>query len=169
MKHVAGPDATRQEVKDRIREQLDNARGEDIEHVLSGVIDLAARLSLMVDVGKLNRGFVPGQKPLEWETGTLKDLVETRFANAVNLPLRVVRVKLDRLFTARNLERIVGLQVVWTDNISDHLRLMVDDTRVAIFHHVSFLEHHRTSSIFPPGFIDETLSTLVFEVRQSIM
>lgn len=114
----------------------------------------------MIDIGKLQHGFVPGQKPLLWETGSLKDLVQDRFAGLAILPRRVVRVKLDRLFTARNLERIAGLQIIWTDNISDHLRLMVDDTRIAIYHHVSFLEHHRSSPIFPAGFIEETLRTI---------
>jgi hypothetical protein len=114
----------------------------------------------MIDVGELKHGFVPGQKSLLWDHGTLKDVLEERFGLPTATPLRVVRVKLDRIFNARNLERIAGLQIVWTDNISDHLRLMVDDTRIAIFHHAFFLEHHKDNPIFPTGFIEETLRTL---------
>jgi len=71
----------------------------------------------------------------------------------------IIRVKLDRPFTARNLERIAGLKIVWTDNLPDHLRLMRDDTEVAIYHHASFLEHQKKSPIFPDGFIEETIQT----------
>ena len=76
------------------------------------------------------------------------------------MPMRVVRVKLDRIFTTRNLERIAGLQIIWTSNILDHLRLMVDDTRIAIYHHASCLEYHKNNPLFPQGFIDETIRTL---------
>lgn len=146
------------------RELLDaylrNLRPEDPEALLCESVDLAVRLWLMIDVGELKDGFVPGQRPLLWKRGLLRDLLEERFGLAIATPRRVVRVKLDRIFNARNLERIAGLKIIWTDNISDHLRLMVDDTRIAIYHHASFLEHHKDNPIFPPGLIEETLRTL---------
>jgi hypothetical protein len=71
----------------------------------------------------------------------------------------IIRVKLDRLFIARNLERIAGLKIVWTDNLSDHLRLMRDDTEVTIYPHASFLEHQKQSPIFPEWLIEETIQT----------
>lgn len=153
------PTMTREHLQDYLctKYQLDSRT--DDNQPLCDIIDLAVRLWLMIDVGKIQHGFVPGQKPLLWKSGPLKDLIQERFGSA-EVPSRVVRVKLDRLFTARNLERIAGLQIIWTDNISDHLRLMVDDTRIAIYHHVSFLEHHKSSSVFPDGFIEETLRTI---------
>jgi hypothetical protein len=39
---------------------------------------------------------------------------------------------------------MAGLEIVWTDNLADHLRLTDDDTKVHIFHHASFLEIQRT-------------------------
>jgi hypothetical protein len=47
-------------------------------------------------------------------------------------------------------------------NISDHLKLMYDDSRIAIFHHATFLKYHqnRKCQIFPAGFIEETIRTL---------
>ena len=87
----------------------------------------------------------------------LKNFVHGRFSPHVAIQ---ERVKLERGFNARNLERIGGLRIIWSSNIADHLRLTVDDTRITIFHHASFLECHRTNDIFPPGFIEETIRTL---------
>lgn len=42
------------------------------------------------------------------------------------------------MFTARNLERVAGIRVIWTSNLADHLHLEDDDTSVRIFYHVSF-------------------------------
>lgn len=52
-------------------------------------------------------------------------------------------VKLERLFTARNIERLADIQVIWTSNLADHLQLEDDDTKVRLFSHTSFLELHR--------------------------
>jgi len=144
----------------QLKNDLRNLRPQDSEVLLWESIDLAVRLWLMIDIGELKHGFVPGQKSLLWQHGPLKDVLERRFSTPPDISMRVVRVKLDRIFNARNLERIAGLQIIWTDNISDHLRLMVDDTRIAIYHHASSLEHHKDNPIFPPGFIEETLRTL---------
>jgi hypothetical protein len=44
-------------------------------------------------------------------------------------------VKLERLFTARNIERVADIQVIWTSNLADHLQLEDDDTKVRLFSH----------------------------------
>ena len=150
----------RKDIKNRILAQIPQPMPDDANDVVCEVIDLCVRLTFMIDVGKIQYGFVPGQRPLIWEDGSVKDFLQKHLGSATFAPLRIVRVKLDRLFTARNLDRIAGLQIVWTDNLTDHLRLMVDDTRVAIFHHASFLEANRESSAFPTGFVEETLQTL---------
>jgi hypothetical protein len=154
------PDLTRESLKDHLRERFPNLPPDNSEALICETIDLAVRLWLMIDVGELFHGFVPGQKSLSWERGVLKDLLVNYFSPPITMPMRVVRVKLDRIFTARNLERIAGLQIIWTSNILDHLRLMVDDTRIAIYHHASCLEHHKNNPLFPQGFIDETIRTL---------
>jgi hypothetical protein len=96
------------------REQLENdlrkKRKQASDALLRESIDLAVRLWLMVDIGELKHGFVPGQKSLLWEQGTLKEVLAKRFSVPTDAPVRVVRVKLDRIFNARNLERIAGLQ-----------------------------------------------------------
>jgi hypothetical protein len=52
-------------------------------------------------------------------------------------------VKLDRIFNARNLGRIAGIEVYWTNNLFDHLRLIDEDRKVAVFHYASFLKCQR--------------------------
>ena len=110
------------------------------EKALNGSINLTARLLLMIEVGTVEFGF-SGQTRLPWTTGTLQNCVEDHFGSA---PTLKDHVKLEKLFTARNLGRIAGLKIVWTDNLADHLRLIDDDRKVAIFHHASFLKHHAT-------------------------
>lgn len=154
------PDSTRERLKDNLRDRCLDPTPDNLEVLICEVIDLAVRLWLMINVGELQFGFIPNQISLRWERGTLQDCLVNHFGSPATMPTRVVRVKLDRLFTARNLERIAGLKIIWTSNILDHLRLTVDDTRIAIYHHASFLVRQRDNSIFPPGFIDETIRTL---------
>lgn len=99
------PKVTREQLGDYLRDQ----RPQDPEALLCESVDLAVRLWLMVDIGELRDVFVSGRKPLLWEQGVLKDLLEERFGLPTGSPERVVRVKLDRIFNARNLERVAGL------------------------------------------------------------
>lgn len=104
---------------------------------LNASVDLAARLILMVEIGNFRYSY-SGQAGLTWEHGSLRSFVTNQFK-----PARCMsrdHVKLGKIFTARNLEIIAGIQIVWTDNLADHLRLKEHDTQLAIFHHASFLE-----------------------------
>jgi len=47
---------------------------------------------------------------------------------------------MNKIFTARNIDRIGGIRIRWTNNLADHLRLSDDDGAVFIFHHASFLK-----------------------------
>lgn len=53
------------------------------------------------------------------------------------------RVKLEKIFNAKNLGQIAGIDIIWTDNIADHLRVSDEDQKVALFHHVCFLEYQK--------------------------
>lgn len=127
---------TRQQVINNLRSKLQSQSQNGSDASICEAIDLAARLWLMVDIGELLHSFVPTQKSLVWKDGTLENLLEDRFGLPAAIPMRIVRVKLDRIFTVRSLQRIAGLQIIWTDNLSDHLRLMADDRWIAIYHHV---------------------------------
>ena len=157
---------SRAEIQGHIRAiHSDNLPDDTDSHdaLLGEAINLGVRLLTMIDIGEMTHGFVPGQKSLLWDGGLLRKLVHDHFNSRSIIQ---ERVKLDRIFNARNLERIAGLQIVWTSNLADHLRLTVDDTRIAIFHHASFLDHQKSKSFFPPGFIEETLKTLALLLPQ---
>jgi hypothetical protein len=109
---------------------------------IDGSIDLAARLLLLVDVGDLKYGF-HGRNRLIWDRGSLKSLVHSYFNTAQSLQNE--HVKLEKTFNARNLIRIGGFKLEWTNNLADHLRILDDDEKiVAIFSNVSFLKVQAT-------------------------
>ncbi|KAK0736766.1 hypothetical protein B0T21DRAFT_384183 [Apiosordaria backusii] len=128
-----------------------------IEANSSRAIDLAVRNFLMMRIGKVPHSITSGT-PLEWTHGTLRQFVTNHF----NVPqeLSYTGIKLPRTFNAHSLERIGGVKIKWTDNLADHLRMLDDDERVAVFAHPSFLMLHSTSDFFPQGFIEETLRTI---------
>jgi len=101
---------------------------------------LAVRVLTMVDVGGLRNGIKLGQVSRNWTSGSLRDFMKSTFPRTKELS---DHVKLERLFTARNIERVADIQVIWTSNLADHLQLEDDDTKVRLFSHASFLELHR--------------------------
>lgn len=110
--------------------------GQEIDKITA----LAAQLWLMLDIGDVGQCFVPGSTQVRWQDGTLKEMISTIFSAKCELNSSV---KLEKLFTACNLERIGGIRVSWTSNLADHLLMKEDDTRVCIFHHATFLGLHK--------------------------
>jgi hypothetical protein len=101
---------------------------------------LAVRVLTMIDIGGLRNGIKLGQVSRNWTSGSLRDFIKSTFPCTNELS---DHVKLERLFTARNIERVADIQVIWTSNLADHLQLEDDDTKVRLFSHASFLELHR--------------------------
>ncbi|CZR37436.1 uncharacterized protein FPRO_02304 [Fusarium proliferatum ET1] len=122
----------RHDIKEELRENF-TALHDNEDEMLDNSIDLAASLLLMIS-----------------------------FCSFTSSQLAKENVKMEKIFTARNLCRIAGLDIVWTDNLVDHLRLTDDDCRVHVFHHASFLHVQQQSadSLLPKGLADETLQTL---------
>ncbi|KAK3395174.1 hypothetical protein B0H63DRAFT_499310 [Podospora didyma] len=125
--------------------------------MISRTTDLTARLFLMMSVGGLPHGIDSGTS-LRWNQGTIRQFVQQHF----DVPpiLSHEGVKLPKLFNAHSLVRMAGIKIEWTTNLADHLRMIDDDQKVSIFCHPSFLMLHKTSEIFPEGFVEETLQTL---------
>ncbi|KAJ4141787.1 hypothetical protein NW768_001005 [Fusarium equiseti] len=145
--------AKAQQTPDDIRQQV-GIQDDGHDHS----IDLAARLLTMVEIGNLSYAF-SGSRKVEWLGGSLEALLNQTFQPTPVLSPK--NVKLDRIFNAFNLGAIAGIDIIWTNNLADHLRLMNDDKSVAIFHHASFLKRQqRDSTLYSPEFLDETLNTM---------
>jgi hypothetical protein len=131
---------SRDEIRNWLKSTLP-APGCPTAEMIDGSIDLTARLLLMMDIGDLKFGFC-SQAQLLWIAGSLEDWLHEYSEEPQTLFHD--HVKLEMIFNARNLVRIAGFDIQWTDNLADHLRIMSeDDKKVAIFHQASFLEHQR--------------------------
>ncbi|KAJ3496222.1 hypothetical protein NLG97_g2815 [Lecanicillium saksenae] len=157
----------RRVVKDQLRGKL-TAPHENEDEILDNSIDLAASVLLMMNFCSYSYGF-SGRRWLNWNNGNSLHTLLREFFYDHCAEVRKDNAKLEKVFTAHNLTRIAGLEVVWTDNMLDHLRLTDDDQRVHIFHHASFLEVQKQSqnSLLPPGLADETLRTLALLIPSS--
>lgn len=105
------------------------------------VIDLAARLWLMVHVEHVRQG-VTFQTAITWRNGTLSDALSGHFHHQLIL---TDQVKLERVFNAMNLERMAGVNIQWTPNLVDHLRFVEDGKKpvLNVFFHATFLKHNK--------------------------
>ena len=140
-KQLQDPTATRASIELTVGSTLAEPKPSNAEEVVECSIDLVARLMLMMDVGGLQYGY-SGRPHLTWTAGSLEEFVHDYFDDAQILDHKNVR--LEATFTARNLGRIAGIQVEWTDNLADHLRMTDEnDRKVAIFHHASFLKQRQ--------------------------
>lgn len=136
--HLLEDEPTQDEVKRKIRQTLTQQRPLDDENsMLDGSIKLAARLHSMVDIGPLDSE-VSGRISLLWKKGSLKDTVQAHFYASTNMDHDEALIETD--LTARNIASISGIEIVFTDNIADHLRLIARDRKLCIFHHVTFLK-----------------------------
>ncbi|KEF60828.1 uncharacterized protein A1O9_02390 [Exophiala aquamarina CBS 119918] len=151
--------------KERLRNQLRSRwaqpNPENLETAIDASIDLTARLVSMANIGMLQFGVSAGIK-LPWEGGSIQDLINGHFVRPGH---QEANARLERNFKGCNLNRNAGIKIVWTSNLADHLR--ITDEEVAVFHHASFLKHHRTSGLFPLEFVDETLQTLALLFPQN--
>jgi hypothetical protein len=142
VKLLRDPENTRESIKDTIkdieREMKMNSDLEISDEVTFNAIDLAARLSLMILVGDFRQVLHGGERTLVWREGQLRASLEADFCRTGLLERD--HVKLEKLFNGRSLERIAGIQIIWTSNLADHLRMQNDDRAVSIFHHASFLK-----------------------------
>jgi hypothetical protein len=126
--------------------QLDkkNRSNKVIEKMAIGSIRLVVRLMLMVDIGPIPDTRIQGRAHLEWqdEDKTLKEFLANHFVESCKL---LGNVKFGSEFTAYNIHRYAGLNIQWTDNLYDHLRLIEDETVLCIFHHATFLKWQNRS------------------------
>jgi len=127
-------------IKTSLCSKLDNPH-KDSEGFLDNAIDLAIRLYLMVYTGQVRRG-VTGQTPFVWKESSLKVAIAKQFQHQLVL---TDTVKFEKVFNARNVERIADVRIQWTPNLVDHLKFSEDGKKPVLnmFHHARFLEFHR--------------------------
>ncbi|KAF1933337.1 uncharacterized protein M421DRAFT_415674 [Didymella exigua CBS 183.55] len=154
---------SREDIRQRLRLKLTKSHDNEDE-LINRAIDLAATLLLMVDCTNVEYGF-NGHHQLEWEEGSLNDCVRLYLDSKPALGHE--GVKLPRIFNAKNLECIAGIEVLPTSNLLDHLRLTDDDTKLHVFHHMSYLKRQTKSAILPEALLEETQRTLSLLFPQS--
>ncbi|OAA73485.1 hypothetical protein ISF_00386 [Cordyceps fumosorosea ARSEF 2679] len=157
----------REAVKEYIRSKLTTLHMNEDE-IVENSIDLAASVLLMMNFCSYSSGY-SSRRALNWNnSSSLQALLQDYFHDGSGAETRE-NIRLEKIFTAHNLTRIAGLDVIWTDNMLDHLRLTDDDRRVHIFHHASFLEvqKHSPNSLLPSHLAEETLRTLALLLPSS--
>jgi hypothetical protein len=154
------PDTTRASIKELMRARLSAPMEAGAEDALSDVIDLAAGILSMTRIGSFRQIIGPSRTTLQWkDEESLMGFLSREFRMSPWDVRAMESVKLERLFTARNLERIAGMEIMWTSNLADHLRLLDDDRRVAIFHHAHFLNNIQQRYLYASvaEFVEKTL------------
>lgn len=137
-------------------------------------VNLAAGLLVPLNFGGIG-GLRPG-KQVTWNSDeSLRQLV-TRQATALAPSTRILqhlncegcsahssRINFPKRFSAWQLRFVAGFDIVWTNNLLDHLALDEEKLEVHIFHHVKVLMGHKECQ--GSVFIDVSffhLTTLLF-------
>jgi hypothetical protein len=138
------PNTTGDAIEITLGKQISDEEVEDSYEVINDSINLALRLLLMMPTGVFASTGRPialsGETKLDWKDGTVSELVNNELSPQDSMK---ENVKLEKIFNARNLERIAGIKIRWTSNLADHLRMRDDDKAVEIFHYASFLKFHQ--------------------------
>ncbi|KAK8092179.1 uncharacterized protein PG998_015011 [Apiospora kogelbergensis] len=122
-------------------------------------VNLTLRLLSMVNFGTARRQIMP-RGCLVWDRdGSFAEHLADHFGKPPVLSCEQVR--LPKSFHAWSIEKIGGIDICFTDNLADHILLVEDDSKLLLFHHVSFLEYQPDdATTFPTGLVNETLRTL---------
>ena len=115
---------------------------EDEQETLNIALAFAARLWLMVEVESpehcIPQGSIARWKDSDSLSHTVKQIFEP-------MGTTTEKIRFCTQFTAANMEKIAGIQILWTSNLADHLALCCEDTKVFVFHQASVLEVHHKS------------------------
>lgn len=105
-----------------------------------GSIRLVVRLYSMIHIGAPSTYQTWGTSVVPWEDENvaldtvLANYFDASSADADNLTF-------EEEFTVFNLQRFTGLEIQWSNNLADHLRLIDNDRKLCVFHHATFLQH----------------------------
>lgn len=137
------PGETRSSIENYLEGKLHEDESIDHEDIIGDALNLAMRILLMLPTGcflATGRSItLSGETKLSWSDVTIHDFIKQEFPIQRSI---TVPVKLEKGFNAMNLERIAGVEVRWTSNLADHLRMRDDDKTLEIFHCATFLQLH---------------------------
>jgi hypothetical protein len=104
-------------------------------------IDFTVCLWLMLNVG--SRAF-PGRSNITWSsTQTLDSFISSQFPRSA--PGLEKELQWPRSFNAKELQKIGGFDIIWTEHLADHLALDEDLATISIYHHASVLVGYATA------------------------
>jgi hypothetical protein len=106
--------------------------------MLDGSLKLATRIFAMISIGPL-ASEISAKHSLPWTQGTFSDAVHDYFNQPPHIELDSKDDVVSKDLTCHSIERMSGIEVLWTDNLLDHLRLVEGDKKLCVFHHASFL------------------------------
>jgi hypothetical protein len=114
---------------------------DEINRMAEGSARLAVRLVAMTDVGSIGSDRMAGHKTVvPWNE---QQILSSALANYFTVGSSVPKTsQFDQYFSAFSIRRFAGLEIIWTDDLAQHLRLVDYDRKLCIFHHVTFLRHH---------------------------
>ena len=128
-----------QQMKESLRKTLTALRSpSDEERMLDGSLKLATRIFAMISIGPLSSE-ISAKHSLPWTQGTFTDAVHEYFNQPPEIELDLKENVVSADLVCYNIERMSGIEVLWTDNLLDHLRLVEGDKKLCVFHHASFL------------------------------
>ncbi|KAI0007014.1 hypothetical protein F4779DRAFT_619987 [Xylariaceae sp. FL0662B] len=134
------------DIKTRLASRFASSYGSDAtktsESQIDNAISLVIRLLMMLDVGNFQNAYT-GRARFVWESGTVDDFLRNIPIFSRNAPTHGSGGKFNAVFNARGIERIAGIKVRLTTNISDHLLLREEMKTLTVFHHASFLKRQQ--------------------------
>jgi hypothetical protein len=137
--HLLEDERTEDDVRQKLRQTLTRQRLlEEEQQMLNGTIRLAARLLLMVNIGSMPSE-VCGKLAVEWLEGSLQEAVYSHFNTPPDTTADPKHEIVGSDLTCRYIEHVAGIEIVPTDNLADHLRLVDKDKKLCMFHHVTVL------------------------------
>lgn len=144
--HLLEDELTKEDIRLKLRRTLTQQRSAvDEQRMLDGSITLAARLSLMIKIGSMPSE-VSGRLIVPWTQGSLRDAIYDRFNRLPGVLADPKHDIIESDLTCRNVERIAGIEVVPTDNLVDHLRLVDRDKKLCLFQHITVLHRMKITS-----------------------
>ncbi|CAN9271764.1 unnamed protein product [Alternaria sp. RS040] len=160
-----GRDIRREALVSELRKNYQNTS----DKAIACSVELAVRLWIGINVR--SKGLFVGPEKskvsyIRWQNDqSLKETVAAPFMNNRKKARSAPIFLFDDSFTAVGLKDICRLEILWTDNLADHLRLHGSrgERQLSVYKHKICLINHRKEPepmLIPKDLLDETICTL---------